>query len=63
MYAKDLLLVECPCGETVAVTAEREYGAWYWTPEECPKCLRAFTGEEPWETDEGPDPYDRWEDA
>ncbi len=55
-YSKALLLVTCPCGEQTAVDAESEYGMTTWSPEECPKCLRGFDGDEPWEDDEGPDP-------
>jgi hypothetical protein len=50
-------LVTCPsCEEQTAVTAETEYGATTWTPEECKHCGAAFSGDEPWEDDEPPEP-------
>jgi transcription elongation factor Elf1 len=61
-YTKDLLLVTCPgCEEDTPVTCETEYGMSTWEPMECKWCGRDFDGTEHFETDEGPDPYDRWE--
>lgn len=62
-YSKQLLVVLCPeCDEWTPVKAETEYGSTYWTPEECKHCDHSFTGDETWESDEGPDPYDRYEE-
>lgn len=62
-YSKDFLVVTCSkCEEDTPVVAETEYGATYWSPEECKHCGETFTGEEPWELD-GPDEdlaYERW---
>ena len=57
-YSKDLLVVTCAhCGTETAVTSETEYGASYWTPAECPTCLREYDEHTPWETDNGPEDY------
>jgi hypothetical protein len=61
-YSAAAGLVTCPCGEQVAVEAETEYGTTTWSPEECPKCGRAFDGDEPWVDDEGPQPFDTHEE-
>ncbi len=61
-YDKQLLRATCThCGEQNPVTAETEYGATTWTPEECPECHKPWGEDAPWEDDE-PDPdaaYDR----
>ena len=60
-YSSSLLLVTCSaCGDETTVTAETEYGATTWTPEECRHCGHAFDGDEDWREDEppDPDPYD-----
>lgn len=62
-YSRSLGRVTCPaCKEDVAVSAETEYGLTEWSPAECPKCGYEFTGEEPWEDDEPPEPPMPWED-
>ena len=62
-YRSDSLRVTCShCGVSASITAETEYGATWWLPEECPHCG------EPWSEDavsgpDGPDEdraYDRW---
>ncbi len=60
-YSSQPLVATCKaCGETSAVLAETEYGATYWTPEECPACHQEWDEDTP-STDDEPDP-DRYRD-
>lgn len=56
-YEKELLRVTCPeCREASAVTAETEYGATTWIPEECPSCGAEWGDDPAYEPDEPPEP-------
>lgn len=56
-YRRELIAVRCDeCDEWTPVTADTEYGATEWTPDECCRCGAPFTGDEDWHDDEPPDP-------
>ena len=49
-YRSEYLLVTCNnCKGYTHVIAETEYGATYWTPEECPHCGDFFDENTAWE--------------
>lgn len=52
-YSKALIRAYCEeCEEWSPVTAESEYGATYWTPEECPTCGSEWSQDATWDYDE-----------
>lgn len=52
-YTSQPLRATCThCGESAPVTAETEYGATVWLPEECPSRGEPWDEEAPWEVDE-----------
>ena len=56
-YSRELLVALCPeCEEWSPVTAESEYGATTWTPEECPRCGAEWPEDARTELDEPPEP-------
>jgi len=58
-YSKSVGEVTCnACGETTTVTAETEYGATTWEPEECGRCGNEFTDEEMVEAEDPRMEYD-----
>ena len=62
-YSKDLIRAHCDeCEEWTPVTAESEYGAETWTPDECKYCGAPFGADAVTEPDEPPEPPDRWEE-
>jgi hypothetical protein len=56
-YRQERILAICGvCGEETPVLAETEYGATFWSPEECEHCGTEFDAETPYVSDEPPEP-------
>lgn len=57
-YSSAYLYVTCNyCGNTNYVIAESEYGATYWTPEECKDCGECYDENTAWEEYDPRDEY------